>query len=103
MRRRAKVDANQSRIVAALRNAGAFVQPLHMVGQGVPDLLAIRNGRVVLMEVKDGAKPASARKLTPDEARWHGEAAAHGYVVAVVDSIESALAAVGLQVKLAKS
>jgi hypothetical protein len=99
MRRRAKVDANQSLIVSALRNAGAFVQPLHMVGKGVPDLLAIRRGVVYLLEVKDGTKPASARKLTPDESAWHAAAYSHGYTVAVVDGIESALAAVGLGVK----
>ena len=35
MRRAAKVDANQAFIVAALRDIGATVQPLHMVGHKV--------------------------------------------------------------------
>ena len=39
MRRQAKVDANQSDIVAGLRSIGATVQPLHAVGKGCPDLL----------------------------------------------------------------
>lgn len=34
MRRRAAVDANQSAIIAAMRQAGASVQPLHAVGKG---------------------------------------------------------------------
>ena len=96
MRRRAKVDVNQSEIVSALRAVGVFVQPLHMVGQGVPDLLAIRQGVVYLLEIKDGSKPASARKLTTDESRWHACAFAHGYKVAIVCDVQEAFNAVGL-------
>lgn len=72
MRRAAKVDANQSRIVAALRKLGATVQPLHAVGGGCPDLLVGWRKACFLIEVKDGDKPPSARKLTPDQVEWHG-------------------------------
>ena len=71
MRRAAKVDANQSEIVDALRKAGCSVQCLHMIGKGCPDLLVGRAGRNHVLEVKDGSKPLSARKLTPDELEWH--------------------------------
>lgn len=71
MRRAAKVDANQMIIVAALRAVGATVQPLHAVGKGCPDLLVGYRGRNYLFEVKDGDKPPSARKLTPDQVSWH--------------------------------
>lgn len=71
MRRAAKIDANQPEIVDALRRAGATVQPIHTVGSGVPDLLVGYRGVNLLMEVKDGDKPESAQKLTPDEAEWH--------------------------------
>jgi len=67
----ARVDANQSSIVDALRRAGAKVQPLHQVGKGCPDLLVAFRGRWYLGEIKDGKKPPSKRKLTPDEANWH--------------------------------
>lgn len=70
MRRSARVDANQAEIVAALRNIGATVQPLHAVGQGCPDLLVGYRQRNFLFEVKNGKKPPSARKLTPDEKDW---------------------------------
>ena len=68
MRRAAKVDANQAAIVETLREAGASVQPLHMVGRGVPDLLVGFNGHNFLMEIKDGKG-----KLTSDESNWHSD------------------------------
>ena len=71
MRRAARVDANQKRLVEYMRKLGATVQPLHTVGRGCPDLLVGWGGKNYLMEVKDDAKPASARKLTPDEDAWH--------------------------------
>ncbi len=77
MRFRAKVDDNQRDLVAALRSFGCTVLPLHQLGHGVPDLLVRRpDGSLALVEVKDGSKPPSARKLTPDEqqfaAQWRG-------------------------------
>lgn len=91
MRRAAKVDANQSDITSALRALGVSVQPLHMVGKGCPDLLCGYRGRNVLLEVKDGKKPPSARRLTDDESRW---AASWNGQVAVVNCIADAISAV---------
>lgn len=68
--RSARIDANQPQIIAALRKAGASVQPLHTVGGGVPDLLVGYRGRNLLIEVKDGGKPPSARELTEDQVIW---------------------------------
>lgn len=93
MRTAAKVDANQPEIVAALRSAGATVQPLHSVGQGCPDLLVGFRGQTYAIEVKDGRKPPSARKLTPAQNDWHAGWRGH---VAVVSTVEEALAAIGL-------
>lgn len=76
--RRAKVDDNQSQIVADLRSLGCSVLHLHAVGQGCPDVLVGWRGRNVLLELKDGAKPPSRRKLTPAQTEffdtWRGEA-----------------------------
>tara|TARA_R110000868_G_scaffold207722_1_gene456714 strand:- start:3982 stop:4266 length:285 start_codon:yes stop_codon:yes gene_type:complete len=69
--RAARIDANQTAIIAALRQLGASVQPLHTVGGGVPDLLVGYRSRNYLIEIKDGAKPPSARKLTPEQVVWH--------------------------------
>jgi hypothetical protein len=89
MRRAAKVDANQTEIVAALRSLGATVQSLATVGHGCPDLLVGFRGQTLLMEVKDGKKPPSERKLNDDQLRWHG--AWNGGSLAVVDNVEAAL------------
>lgn len=87
-RRAAAVDANQSEIVAAFRAAGCTVQLLHAVGKGCPDLLVGVGGFNLLVEVKDGAKVPSARKLTPDQIIWHRDWGGH---VSVIDNVPDAL------------
>lgn len=92
-RRAAAVDANQPEIVKDLRKAGAIVQHLHMVGKGCPDILVGFRGVNYLLEIKDGAKPPSARKLTKDEATWHLQWSG---TVSIVNNSNEALAAIGL-------
>ena len=88
MRRAAATDRNQGEIVSALRRAGVTVQPLHRVGEGCPDLLCGFRGKNVLIEVKDGQKAPSDRRLTTDQVDWH-----NGWKgqVAVVESVDGAL------------
>lgn len=76
MRIHGKVDANQSEIVRALRDMGAFVQSIANIGDGCPDLLVSFRGKWFVFEVK-----SPGGKLTPDEARWHNEARASVFVV----------------------
>ena len=83
-----KVDSNQTRVVKALRELGATVQHLHAVGKGCPDLLVGYKGNNYLLEVKDGEKPESARKLTPDQVIWHYDWKGQ---VAIVTSPEEAI------------
>ena len=93
MRRAAKVDANQEQVVQALRAVGATVQSLAGVGKGVPDLLVGYQGKTLLLEVKDGHKPPSERRLTEDQLAWHG--AWRGGPLAVVDGPDAALRMLG--------
>lgn len=88
MKRAARIDANQKQIVAALRQAGCSVQSLAPVGKGCPDLVVGRDGRNFLIEVKDGAKVPSARKLTEDEKRWQEQWQGQ---VCVVEDVDQAL------------
>ena len=70
-RYRSKVDSNQPEIIKTFRALGCSVCPLHFVGQGFPDLIVAKHGVNVLVEVKDGQKVPSARKLTADEQAFH--------------------------------
>jgi len=84
----ARIDANATDIVKALRTAGAVVRIITQ-GDGIPDLLVGYNGQTILMEVKDGDKCPSARKLTDAEQlffdRWTGGR------LCIVNSVEDAL------------
>ena len=70
MRRAARIDDNHTEIVDAFRALGCSVLSLAPMGKGVPDLLIGVACRTYLVEVKDGSKVPSARKLTPDEHRF---------------------------------
>lgn len=91
MRRAAKIDGNQTQIVDALRKVGASVQSLAAVGRGVPDLLVGHKGKTILMEIKDGRKPAYQRQITEQQAQWHQTW--RGGPVIVVNDIGAALSA----------
>jgi hypothetical protein len=71
MRRAARIDANQNEVVQVLRDVGASVAITSMVGKGFPDIVVGFRGRNYLIEIKDGSKPPSKRKLTSDEREWH--------------------------------
>ena len=91
MRRAARTDTNQTAIVAYLRANGCTVQSLAATGKGCPDLLVGWRCVNVLLEVKDGDRPPSERRLTPDQKAWHLSWRGQ---VAVVDSPEAAWQAV---------
>lgn len=93
MRRAAKVDGNQRPIVRALRKVGAYVQPLHRVGDGCPDLLVGYRRQTFLLEEKNSEQPPSKRRLTPAQQVWHRLWC--GLPVAVVETEEDALRAIG--------
>ena len=92
MRRRGhsgKVDANQSAIVAALREVRCGVLSLASLGGGVPDTLVwspyTRSYAVHEVKGLDG-------ELTDDQERWH---AAWPGPILIVRTVDEALRAVG--------
>ena len=88
MRYANRIDANQNMIVDALRKAGAVVRIISQ-GDGIPDLLVGYKGYTILMEVKDGAKVPSARKLTEAEQKFFNDW--QGGLLMIVNSPEEAL------------
>ena len=90
MRHAARVDANKTAVVSALEAAGARVWDLKLP----VDLLIGFRGRWMLMEVKDGNKPPSARKKTALQERFF--AWATGLPVALVDGPGAALRALAV-------
>lgn len=85
MRKRARIDANQPAIVKALRQIACSVLPMHQLGDGAPDLLVGRNGKNLLMEVKDGDKSPSEQSLTQDEVDFQATWRGNYFVVRSVD------------------
>lgn len=85
-----QADSTQRDIIAALRVAGCSVSIIGGANgnTGVPDLLVGRDQRTFVLEVK-----TAKGKLSPAQERWH---AAWRGQVAVVRTVEEALAAVGL-------
>lgn len=68
MKRAPRLDNNHAAVMQALRSAGILVRSTAAMGQGFPDLLCAFRGVLVLLEVKDGTLPPSARALTSQEA-----------------------------------
>jgi Holliday junction resolvase len=83
-----RVDANHWDVFSALKRLGWCVVSTAELGGGFPDLVAARGGVLKLIEVKDGKKKPSARKLTPSEADFHRLFAAAGCPVVIVESLE---------------
>jgi hypothetical protein len=94
-RRAAKVDSNHGEVRDTYRKAGAVVADTSGAGSGFPDMVVSYRGQVHLVEVKDGSKPPSARKLTPDQVKFHAEQASVGVTVHVVTCVDDALIAIG--------
>ena len=93
MRRAARRDEGEPAIIRELRAAGAYVKPIN--DAGTFDLLVgyhSSSGKfyTFLMEIKDGTKPPSARKLTAAEQKFHDEWP--GDNLYIVNSIAEALA-----------
>ena len=87
MRRAARRDANETEIIKAMRECGAYVKQIN--DEGAFDLLVSYRGETLLLEVKDGAKPPSARRLTDAEQKFHDEWP--GTNLGIVNSVQEAL------------
>ena len=86
MRYAARVDANQTQIVSALRAAGAYVWII-----GLPvDLLVGYNGHTFLVEIKDGPRKRLTKLQEDFFEKWSGS------TLARIDGPEAALRMIGV-------
>jgi hypothetical protein len=83
MRYAARTDENKAEIVAALRSIGAMVYDLRMP----VDLLVLLDGRVLLVEIKDGGKSPSRRGYTPAQRAFLGD----GWPVKTIYSVDDVI------------
>lgn len=92
VRRAARVDANHAEITRALRQCGWVVHDTSGTGGGFPDLVIAKNGRLEMVEVKDGKKRPSARRLTVAESAFWTKFGEAGVWVVILESVEGAVA-----------
>jgi hypothetical protein len=85
VRRAAKVDDNHGEIIAAIRKNGFCVYDSSANGRGFPDAAVSFGGRTWLIEIKDGAKYPSQRKLTDAQVKFHAEWQAKIYIIETVE------------------
>jgi len=85
MRVRARKDNNHTDIVGTFRACGCSVLDTSQLGKGAPDLIIGYQGKSVLVEVKDGSKPPSQRKLTVDEYEFQQTWRGRYEIIASVD------------------
>ena len=80
-----RTDDNHAEIVAALRSLGWDVYDCSAFGNGFPDTLVRKGVRQRFVEIKDGSKAPSRRRLTDAE-----RAFARRFSVWVVESVADA-------------
>lgn len=91
-----RVDRNHGDIRKTFRRLGWIVHDLSALGGGMPDLLIVKpfnfitGRRALLVEVKDGAKAPSARRLTPAQVKLHAAFESAGLAVVVIETVEQA-------------
>lgn len=68
---RSRKDANHNEIAKTFVDLGCTVFDCHTLRGGIGDLIIGVAGVTALIEVKDGSKSPSRRRLTPAEATIH--------------------------------
>jgi hypothetical protein len=88
VRVRARTDANHVEIGLWLRRYFPAVEDTRQFGGGMSDyLVRTAKGELLLIEVKDGTKPPSRRRLTDVQQKWRAKFGASYRVVTCVDDV----------------
>ncbi len=87
MRRAARRDANHQEVIAAFEKMGCTVIDVAGIPCGF-DILVGYGGLCLPVEIKDGTKPPSARKLTDNEAKVHAAWTGGARLVKDLDGVQ---------------
>ncbi len=87
--RSARTDNNQQDIINFFRDNGCVVAVTSSAHDGFTDIVIGYGGLTVLVEIKDGNKPSSQRKLTKKQKPFHENWIDTG-AITVVESVEDA-------------
>ena len=87
MRRAARTDANHKEIINAFRAIGFSIFDTSKLGQGFGDCVIARSDLTAIVEIKDGAKAASQRRLTKPEQGFKDAWRGKYFIVACVDDV----------------
>jgi len=90
MQRASRIDRNQPEIVKALRKVGATVLITSQLKNAF-DILVGYQGKTFIVEIKDGLKPPSQRKLKEGEQRCKDNFESVGVKYWIIESIDDAL------------
>jgi len=90
MRTIARVDRNHAEIVAAMRKIGAHVVNTSQLKNAF-DCIAFYAGKTFIIEIKDGTKTASKKKLTEGELKTKEAIENRGVKYHVIESINEAI------------
>ena len=84
--RACRVDRNQPEIVKHFRDKGFSVLLIHTL-KNCCDIIISKNMRTACIEIKDGLKPKSQRKLTEGEQKFKNEWQGNYFII---ESVEDA-------------
>ncbi len=85
-RRAARVDDNQSEVVACFRRLGWYVLIISQLKKCC-DIMVSKDGKTIAIEIKDGSKPPSARKLSEGEQEFKDNWLGRWELVESVDDV----------------
>lgn len=99
MRWACRKDASHNRITNALEVIGVQVLDTSRYPEFC-DAVLFHHGKTYLVEIKDGSKPPSARRLTYAQERLREKARLGGVTIQLFESVDQALAFFGARVSL---
>lgn len=86
--RKARTDTNQKELVKVMRQMGMSVAVTSSAHDGFTDTVVGFGGVTVLVEIKDGNKSLSRRKLTPAQVVFHDEFKG---AITVIETVDQAI------------